>query len=220
MNGSAISPEPTATADEQALVGALRGGDEAAFETLLERYHGTMIAVALNYVRDRAVAEEVAQETWLAVLKGIDRFEGRAALKTWLFQILVNRAKTRAVRESRAVPMSALENPDLEGAGAAVDPDRFLPADHPQWPGHWSSAPQRWDADPEASLLATETRGWIAEAIAALPASQRLIITLRDVQEWSADEVCESLSISAGNQRVLLHRARSRVRAALEQHLG
>src|SRR5262249_2486237 len=145
MNGSAISPEPTAAADEQALVEALRGGDEAAFEALLERYHGTMIAVSLNYVRDRAVAEEVAQETWLALLKGIDRFEGRAALKTWLFQILVNRAKTRAVRESRVLPMSALENPDLEGAGAAVDPERFLPADHPRWPGHWASAPQRWD---------------------------------------------------------------------------
>src|SRR5205823_3411340 len=118
------------------------------------------------------------------------------------------------------LPMSALENPDLDGVGAAVDPDRFLPADHPQWPGHWASAPQRWEADPEASLLATETRGCITEAIAALPESQRLIITLRDVNGWSADEVCESLALSAGNQRVLLHRARSRVRAALEQHLG
>lgn len=220
MMPSATPTTTVVTADEQALVAALRQGDEAAFEALLDRHHGAMVALALHYVRDRAVAEEVAQETWLAVLRGIDRFEGRAALKTWIFQILVNRAKTRGVRESRTVPLSALETPDLDGADAAVAADRFLPADHAQWPGHWASAPQRWDVDPEASLLSGELRGWIEQAIAALPESQRLIITLRDVQGWSPEEVCERLGITDGNQRVLLHRARARVRSLLEQHLS
>jgi RNA polymerase sigma-70 factor (ECF subfamily) len=219
MPSATPATTPTA-ADEQALVAALRQGDEATFEALLDRYHGAMVALALNYVRDRAVAEEVAQETWLAVLKGIDRFEGRSALKTWIFQILVNRAKTRGVREGRTVPLSALENPDRDGREPAVAADRFLPATHAQWPGHWASAPQRWDLDPEASLLSGELRGWIEEAIAALPESQRLIITLRDVQGWSPEEVCESLGITDGNQRVLLHRARARLRGLLEQHLS
>ena len=220
MYESATVLEPTAAADEQALVEALRHGDEAAFEALLDRYHATMIALATHYVRDRAVAEEVAQETWLAVLKGIDRFEGRASLKTWIFQILVNRAKSRGVRESRTIPLSALQNPDLDGVGPAVDPDRFLPADHPQWPGHWATPPERWDLDPESSLLSGELRARIEAAIAELPENQRLIITLRDVQGWSPDEVCATLGISDGNQRVLLHRARSRVRTVLEQYLS
>ncbi len=220
MFASTLAAPMAPPADEQALVAALRQGDEAAFETLLDRHHGAMVALAMYYVRDRAVAEEVAQETWLAVLKGIDRFEGRAALKTWIFQILVNRAKTCGVREGRTLPLSALENPDLDGSEPAVDADRFLPADHAQWPGHWTSPPQRWDLDPEASLLSHELRGWIEAAIAVLPESQRLIITLRDVQGWTAEEVCESLGITDGNQRVLLHRARARVRNALEQHLS
>ena len=220
MYESATVLEPTATVDEQALVEALRHGDEAAFEALLDRYHATLIALATHYVRDRAVAEEVAQETWLAVLKGIDRFEGRAALKTWIFQILVNRAKSRGVRESRTIPLSALQNPDLDGVEPAVDSDRFLPADHPQWPGHWAAPPQPWDTDPEAALLAHETRARIEAAIAALPPSQQVIITLRDVKGWSAEEVCASLEITDANQRVLLHRARSKVRAALEEYLS
>jgi RNA polymerase sigma-70 factor, ECF subfamily len=220
MLPSASPGAPTAAVDEQALVAALRQGDEAAFETLLDRHHGAMVALAMRYVRERAVAEEVAQETWLAVLKGIDRFEGRAALKTWIFQILVNRAKTRGVREGRTLPISALENPDLDGREPAVAAARFLPPDHAQWPGHWASAPQRWDVDPEAVLLSDELRGWIEIAIATLPESQRLIITLRDVQGWTPDEVCQSLGITDGNQRVLLHRARARVRTALEQHLS
>ncbi len=220
MMRSATPGATAATGDDQALVAALRLGDEAAFETLLDRHHGALVALAMHYVRERAVAEEVAQETWLAVLKGIDRFEGRAAVKTWIFQILVNRAKTRGVREGRTVPLSALANPDLDSHEPAVDPDRFLPADHPQWPGHWASAPPRWDVDPEASLLSGELRGWIEDAIAALPESQRLIITLRDVQGWTPEEVCEALGITDGNQRVLLHRARARVRNILERHLS
>jgi RNA polymerase sigma-70 factor (ECF subfamily) len=220
MMPSATLTMTMASADDQALVARLRDGDEAAFEALLDRYHGAMVALALHYVRDRAVAEDVAQETWLAVLKGIARFEGRSALKTWIFQILVNRAKTRGVREGRTIPLSALESPDLDGREPAVAADRFLPADHPQWPGHWASAPQPWDVDPEAVLLSGELRGWIEQAIAALPESQRLVITLRDVQGWSPDEVCDSLGIADGNQRVLLHRARARVRGILEQHLS
>jgi RNA polymerase sigma-70 factor (ECF subfamily) len=209
-----------ATADEQALDAALRRGDEAAFEALVDRYHTTLVGVAIHYVRDRAVAEEVAQETWLGVLKGIDRFESRASLKTWLFQILVNRAKSRGVRESRSVPLSALQNPDADGADPAVGADGFLPADHPQWPGHWATPPRRWDLDPERALLSGELRGRIETAIAALPESQRLTITLRDVQGWTPEEVCESLGLSEGNQRVLLHRARSRVRTALDEYLS
>jgi RNA polymerase sigma-70 factor, ECF subfamily len=215
-----VTPDVTMAADEQALIAALRQGDEVAFETLIDRHHGAMVALAVHYVRDRAVAEEVAQETWLAVLKGIDRFEGRASLKTWIFQILVNRAKTRGSREGRTVSFSALENPDLDGREPAVEADRFLPADHAQWPGHWASAPRCWNVDPEASLLSGELRGWIEAAIATLPESQRLIITLRDVQGWTPEEVCASLDVTDGNQRVLLHRARARVRAALEQHLS
>ncbi|HLH26717.1 MAG TPA: sigma-70 family RNA polymerase sigma factor [Chloroflexota bacterium] len=220
MMPSATPTITAAAADEQALVAALRQGDEAAFEALVDRYHTTLVAVAIHYVRDRAVAEEVAQETWLGLLKGIDRFEGRASLKSWLFQILVNRAKSRGVRESRSVPLSALQDPDVDGADPAVAPARFLPADHPRWPGHWATPPQRWDLEPEASLLSGELRGWIEQAIAALPESQRLIITLRDVQGWSPEEVCESLGLSDGNQRVLLHRARSRVRTALEAYVS
>src|SRR3954470_24801236 len=153
MSPSVTPGVSAGTTDERALLAALRQGDEAAFEALVDRHHGAMVALASHYVRDRAVAEEVAQETWLAVLKGVDRFEGRAALKTWIFQILVNRAKTRGIREGRTVPLSALENPGLDGHEPAVAADRFLPPDHAQWPGHWASAPQRWDDDPEAAAL-------------------------------------------------------------------
>src|SRR5215212_4507167 len=183
---------------ERLLVAALCRGDEAAFEELLERYHASMIRLALHYVRGHAEAEEVAQETWMVVLQGIQRFEGRSSLKTWIFQILVNRAKTRGIREGRTIPLSALEHPDLDGHEPAVAADRFLPPDHAQWPGHWASAPQRWDDDPEAAALTGEMRGWIETAIAALPESQRLIITLRDVQGWTPDEVCAGLGITDG----------------------
>lgn len=216
---SALPSQPTPAADEYALVDALRQSDETAFETLVDRYHPTLVAVAMQYVRDRAVAEEVAQETWLGVLKGIDRFESRSSLKTWLFHILVNRAKSRGVREARTIPLSALQNPDLDGAEPAVEPERFLPADDARWPGHWASPPRRWDVDPESALLSRELRGRIEAAIEALPETQRLIITLRDVKGWSPEEVCDSLGVTDGNQRVLLHRARSRVRNALEQYL-
>lgn len=202
--------------EEMQLVEALRSGDELAFEELIRMYHGALLRVAQIYVSSRAVAEEVVQETWLAVLNGIDRFEGRSSLKTWIFRILANRAKTRAEREGRTIPFSALRNP--EGVPEpAVDADRFQDPEHPRYPGHWASPPTDW---PEARLLGDETQRLIEEAIKRLPASQRAVIALRDVQGWSAEEVCNALELSETNQRVLLHRARSKVRRALEEYLS
>jgi RNA polymerase sigma-70 factor (ECF subfamily) len=196
--------------DEQ-ILSALKQGDEHAFVLLVERHHCLMLRVALRYVRTRAVAEEVVQETWVGVLHGLDRFEGRASLKTWIFRILTNRAISRAEREGRVLPFSSLGD-DVE---PAVDPDRFRP-DGAQWAGGWKSFPE---ALPEERLLARETLALIGEAIAELPERQHLVILMRDVEGWSADEVCEALEISEANQRVLLHRARSKVRQCLEAYL-
>jgi RNA polymerase sigma-70 factor (ECF subfamily) len=193
--------------EEMQLVQALRAGDERVFEQLVRMYQGTLLRVAQMYVSSRAVAEEVVQETWLAVLNGIDRFEGRSSLKTWIFRILANRAKTRGQREGRTIPFSALGEDDPE---PAVEPDRF---DR----GHWASFPADW---PEARLLGGETLHVIDGAIESLPATQRAVITLRDVQGWSAEEVRNALDLSETNQRVLLHRARSKVRGALEEYLA
>src|SRR5215216_2700681 len=165
MYESTISPTVVVDDGERLLVAALCRGDEAAFEDLLDRYHPSMIRLALHYVRGHAEAEEVTQETWMAVLQGIQRFEGRSSLKTWIFRILVNRAKTRGVREGRTVPFSALTQ-DLEDADEpAVDPARFLPAEH-QWAGHWAAPPESWAPLPENVLLAAETRKCIEAAIA------------------------------------------------------
>jgi RNA polymerase sigma-70 factor (ECF subfamily) len=196
--------------DERALVARLRAGEEAAFRALIEMYHAMLVRVARMYVSSQAVAEEVAQETWLAVLQGIDRFEERSSLKTWLFRILTNRAKTRGIREGRSLPFSALEAEE-----PAVEPERFHGGAH-AWPGHWAAPPTGF---PEERLLAGETREVIERAIEALPPTQRAVISLRDIEGWSADEVCNALTLSETNQRVLLHRARSAVRAALEQYL-
>lgn len=205
-----VSERPEAPAEELRLLAALRVGDEAAFASLVERYHPSLVRLALSYVGDRAVAEEVAQETWLGVLEGLGRFEGRSSLKTWLFRILTNIAKTRAEREGRSVPFSRLAGQDGEGE-PAVEPDRFLA-------GRWASLPSRWSELPESRLLARETVERIRQAIEALPSTQRAVITLRDVEGWSAEEVCNVLSLSETNQRVLLHRARSKVRRALERY--
>jgi RNA polymerase sigma-70 factor (ECF subfamily) len=206
----------TAHHSDARLIAALKRRDEAAFATLVARYGPLMLRIASRYVRNRTVAEEVVQETWLGVLTGIDRFEGRASLKTWLFRILTNRALSRAERERRCTPFSALAGEDDDAP--AVDPDRFRGAGD-QWPGGWLTFPSSWDAVPEERLLAAETLAVIEQAIAALPERQHHVIVMRDVEGWPAEDVCAALAISEANQRVLLHRARSKVRAALEAYL-
>jgi RNA polymerase sigma-70 factor (ECF subfamily) len=185
----------------------------------VERYHASLVRLALLYVPNRAVAEDVAQEAWLGVLQGIGRFEARSSLKTWLFRILTNRAKTRGQREARSIPFSSLGRPADEADEPAVDPERFLGTEA-EYPGHWAALPRRWEGSPEEWLLSGETRALVIEAIEALPPSQREVITLRDVEGWSSEEVCNVLNLSETNQRVLLHRARSRVRRALEEYLS
>ena len=198
------------------LVAALRAGDEEAFVQVVREWHPSMLRVAQIFVPSRAIAEDVVQETWLRVLGALDRFEGRSSLKTWVFRILVNTAKTRAQREGRVLPFSALNNPGRIPE-AAVDPDRFRPEDDERYPGHWSSPPREL---PEERLLAAETRQLIAGAIDSLPATQAAVIRLRDVDGWSSEEVRNALDISEVNQRVLLHRARAKVRRALEDYLA
>jgi RNA polymerase sigma-70 factor, ECF subfamily len=204
--------------DDRTLCAALRRGDEHAFAALVERYHVPLRRLALTYVRSAAVADEVVQETWLGVLKGIDRFEGRSSLKTWIYQILTNTAKTRAQREGRTVPLSSIQS--FGDDEPAVDPSRFLDEQHERYPGHWAAPPTRWDRLPEESLLGRETLEVLRTAIDALPEMQRRVIVLRDMEGWSAEEACDLLDLSEANQRVLLHRARSKARAALEAHLG
>jgi RNA polymerase sigma-70 factor (ECF subfamily) len=204
-------------ADEAALVSALRRGDQDTFAGLVDTYSPALLRLAQTYVRTADVAEEVVQETWLGVIRGIDGFEGRCSLKSWLFTILRNTAISRGERERRSMPMSSLSPDDDDGP--VLDPDRFLPADHSRYPGHWAIGPAAW-AVPEEGLMAAETRDVIAEAIRGLPPTQRAVIALRDVEGWAPDEVCEALEVSDANQRVLLHRARTKVRAALEDYLG
>jgi len=202
-------------ANKDALLAALRAGDEQAFVTLVDEYGPAMRRVALSFVRSPAVADEVVQDAWLGVLRGVERFEQRSTLKTWLFRIVANIAKTRAVREARTVPFAALE---LEGDDPAVPSDRFQGPDG-RYPGGWVSFPTAWPELPENELLAAETRELIGSAIDALPTAQRLVITLRDVEGWDSQDVCNVLELTETNQRVLLHRARSKVRAALDDYL-
>jgi RNA polymerase sigma-70 factor, ECF subfamily len=210
-----IAPRSVQLDDDAAVVAALRRGDETVFAELVNAYSSSLLRLAQDFVRTRSVAEEVVQETWLAVLSGIDRFEGRSSLKTWFFRILVNKAKTRGVREARSIPFSALA---LEGDERAVPEERFRGPDN-QWAGHWASPPRSLDTVPEHRLLAREARSRIAQALETLPDNQRIVVTLRDVAGWNAEEVCDALGLSDGNQRVLLHRGRAKLRAALEQYL-
>jgi RNA polymerase sigma-70 factor (ECF subfamily) len=207
------SPE-AATEAEEALLVRLRAGDRAAFAALVGRHAGSLLRVAQGLVRDRAVAEEVVQETWLGVLTGIDAFEGRSSLRTWLFQILVNKAQTRFVREGRTVPFSALAGPG-DGDPPAVDPGRL------DEQGGWRESPGAWtEEDPERLAMGGETRAAIEAAIQDLPQAQRAVMTLRDIEGLQTEEICNLLSITVTNQRVLLHRARAKVRQALERRLG
>jgi RNA polymerase sigma-70 factor, ECF subfamily len=199
--------------EERRLVEAIRAGDESAFARLVDEHGPTMLRVARLHTSSAAVAEEVVQETWLGVIKGIDRFEGRSSLKTWIFRILTNTAKTRGAREGRSIPFTSL---GAEGREPSVDPERFL-GDDTGFPGHWADPPRRWEG-PER-LLERETLEVIDRTIAALPPAQAVVITMRDVAGFDSDEVCNALEISETNQRVLLHRARSKVRRALEEYL-
>jgi RNA polymerase sigma-70 factor (ECF subfamily) len=191
--------------DEQALLARLRAGDEEAFAALVARHDAALRRVARTYVRTDSAVDDVVQETWLGVIRGLDAFEGRSSLRTWIFRILVNQARTRAVRDARSLPFSALE----DESGPTVEPAAFDAG------GRWTSAPPRLDADPESGLLSAELREHVLQAVDSLSRDQRAVITLRDLVGMSAAEVSDLLDITDVNQRVLLHRARARVRAAL-----
>jgi RNA polymerase sigma-70 factor, ECF subfamily len=212
--------QTAASADDQRLVESLRAGDESAFEMLIDRYHNSLLRLAMFYVPNRSVAEDVVQETWLGVLQGLARFEGRSSLKTWIFRILTNRARTRGQREGRSVAFSDLAVAEAGSGELSVDAGQFWPADHPSWANIWVSYPRNWNELPEDRLLSRETLARIQAAIAALPPSQREVITLRDVEGWTSEEVCNVLDITETNQRVLLHRARAKVRRDVEQYLN
>ncbi len=200
------------------LIALLRDGDEAAFAGLIDAYSAPLLRLALAFVQSQSIAEEVVQETWMAVVTGIGRFEGRASVKTWLFKILTNIAKTRAQRERRTIPFSEFDVD--KGDEPAVDPDRFLPASHPQWPHHWATSPQPWSMGPEGTALDRETMAVVRRALEDLPRAQQVVVALRDVHGWPAADVCAALDLSEANQRVLLHRGRSRVRAVLEDYFA
>jgi RNA polymerase sigma-70 factor (ECF subfamily) len=199
-----------------AIVERLRMGDEAAFRELVRRHHNAMVRFAETFVPSRAIAEEVAQEAWLGVIKGIDRFEGRSALSTWIFRIVANIGRTRGQRERRTVLTMNVADELAEGQ-PSVDPGRFS---GPRGRGAWADPPARWSDLPDEHLLNQSTIERVKAIASGLPEIQRRVFTLRDIEGWSAPEVCSLLELSEGNQRVLLHRARSRIRAALEQELG
>ena len=212
-------PGPESVNSESALLAALRSGDEDAFCALVDAYGAAMHRLARTFVRSSAVADEVVQEAWVGALRGLDRFEGRSTLKTWLLRIVANIARTYAVREARSAPFSSL---DLAREASEYEPalpvERFQGPDG-QHPQRWVSFPVPWSSEPDSALLAAETRKLIAETVAGLPDGQRLVISLRDIEGWDSAEVCSVLELSETNQRVLLHRARAKVRAALESYL-
>jgi RNA polymerase sigma-70 factor (ECF subfamily) len=200
-------------ADDLAVITALRGQDEGAFVAFATSHQATLMRLARMWVRNEAVAEEVVQETWLVMLESVDKFEGRSALKTWLCGILVNVARARIRKESPSVPMSSLGDDDE----TAVDPSRFSPAGVP-WEGHWWPPPNPFPEGPEAHLINSELRAKLEQAIASLPPAQREVIVLRDVESFAGEEVSAILGLSTSNERVLLHRARAKVRTMLERH--
>jgi RNA polymerase sigma-70 factor, ECF subfamily len=202
---------------EEQILSQLREGSEDAFCALVRRHTPSMTRVAMAFVSRRAVAEEVVHETWLSVVRGLDGFEAKSSLRTWIYAILCNCAKRRAEQEQRLVPLSELAADEASGDDLGVSRDRFF--DGGRWSGMWSSAVPRWDGLPEERLLSSELRTALLEAIDALPRMQRAVFTLRDVEGWPPGEVCEYLGVADGNQRVLLHRARASARAAIERYL-
>ena len=216
-DSTGLGSKAESTAESQ-LLARLRAGEESAFMELVEGYHSKLKCVARMQVSTPAAADEVVQETWLGVLKGIRRFEGRSSLKTWIFRILMNSAIRRRQRDGRLVPFSAFAKDEVEAAELAVDPDRFFESGNPSQ-GHWAAPPTSWGDDPERRLLSQECMGQLQQAISELPPAQKSVVALRDVSGWTAEEVCELMEISEANQRVLLHRARSRIRSAMETYL-
>lgn len=222
MPTSASSQRRTAAVPDEPLPGddvllrRLRDGDEATFARLVDAWSPIMLRMALVHVRSRAVAEEVVQEAWLTMLGALSRYERRSSLRTWVLGIVINLARARARAERRCFPFTDAPPGDDEGVPR---PDRFRPADAAEWPDHWAVGPTPWPT-PEQELLAGETRTVLLGAVAGLPAAQREVLVLRDLAGWSAHETCDVLRMSEGNQRVLLHRARSRVRSAVEDYFG
>jgi RNA polymerase sigma-70 factor, ECF subfamily len=200
---------------EAALLAALRAGDEDAFTELVDRHHASLVRVARQYVPTQEIAEDVAQEAWLGLVRGLDTFEGRSSLRTYLFRIVMNLARTRGVREARSAPFSSLARDDEDGP--AVEPERFVQAPA-AGAGHWASPIRPWSSSAEQLALSAEAVERILEAIAELPEAQRRVVTLRDVEGFGADEVSDLLELSPGNQRVLLHRARTKLRQALAEY--
>lgn len=207
------------SAEELETLRMLKSGDEKAFSALVSRSQGALLGLARKHLGDAGAAEEVVQETWIGFLGSLDRFEGRCSLKTWLVQILMNKAKTRAHRDRRVVPFSSLVADETSAREVAVDPSRFQLHDGPQ-PGHWTEPPPSWATDPEKLTEEKETLQIVREAIDALPSAQGTVMLLRDVHGQSAEEICNVLEISETNQRVLLHRARTKVRRALAARYG
>lgn len=203
--------------DETAYLALLRQRDETAFTRLVEQYHTSLVRLARLFVQDEWLAAELSQETWIAVLQGLDSFEARSSLKTWIFTILTNKAKTRGRRESRSFVFSDFDKTAFDSP--AVPAERFKDASAGASAGHWAAQPASWAGIPEERILSEETLEVVRSAIAGLPDNQRAVITLRDVEELSSQDICNILGISETNQRVLLHRARARVRAALEDYL-
>ena len=205
--------------DDAVLVPALRRGDDRAFAWMLDRYDASLRRAARMYVPTDAAADEVVGDTWLGVLRGIDRFEQRSSVKTWLYRILMNIARSKGVRERRTVPFSSAIGATEDGATPTFDPDRFRPdVAGEEHPGHWRSFPLDWEHEPEQRLLSGETLGVVAAALDELPPAQREVVLLRDVEGWSPEEVCDALELTGANQRVLLHRGRARLRRALEAY--
>jgi RNA polymerase sigma-70 factor (ECF subfamily) len=200
--------------DDAALLTRLRDGDEAAFNQLVDRYYALTLHVVRSYVRTESVAEEVVQDAWIGVIQGLQRFEGRSSLKNWIVRIAINKARTRGAREARSLPFSSQVHADDDG----IDPSVFRGPDD-AFPGHWTSYPRTWRSLPDEATVMHETLSVVREAIEALPAMQRLVLTLRDVEGWESGEIATTLGLTNSNERILLHRGRTKVRAVLERHL-
>ena len=205
------------TSSDDELVMRLKAGDELAFRSLIDEYHAPLRRVARSYVATDAAADEVVQDTWVGVLRGIDRFEQRSSLKTWIYRILLNIARTRGVRDKRSIPFASLGSDDEDGP--TFEPERFQHANDPH-PGHWAAFPTRWHDQPEIRAVGHETIAVVRAALEMLPPNQQEVVRLRDIEGWTSSEVCNALGLTETNQRVLLHRGRAKLRAALETYFG